>query len=650
MTESCDLVPRQEIAEPRTAEETFRRAFEHAPFGMALVGTDGCFLQVNQSACNMFGYPAEELIAKTFQELTYPEDLQVGLELFQDLRAGRRDYGWLEKRYVCKDGKVIWTLLSTSAVRDPQGKLLFLVSQIQDITERKEAEAGLAEREAQYRSIFEATLDGLIISTLDGTIVEVNPAFCRMHGCTRRELMGGHTAMFIHPDDHSLFQEYLQTVRAGKAFQGRAVDLQKDGTPFHVEIHGVPFTYRGEPHILGIIRDITEQVQAQHMLEERVAARTRELSALYDVTAVSSASLDLTTVMEESLNRVLEVMGCQIGGIHLVNEAKDQVSLAIWQGIPDEVVAEIETMPMGSGVAGRILTEGKPLVVPAMADDVYAVPAAKRILGRQGYIGAPMRAKGQSVGVLSIIGAEGRQFSAEEVALLASIADQIGVAVENAQLYQRAERLAVIEERQRLARELHDSVTQSIYSSTLLTETARRSAAAHDLEQVQGYLEELGAITQQALKEMRLLVYELRPPALEREGLIGALQQRIDAVEGRAGIQARLLVEGAVKPEPSVEQALYRIGQEALNNALKHAAAGSVTVRIQAGDDLIEMHVVDDGRGFDPEAARERGGMGLTTMRERAEQVGGRLIVRSSPGKGTNIQIVVPANHKSLID
>jgi PAS domain S-box-containing protein len=650
MTESCDLVPRQEIAEPRTAEETFRRAFEHAPFGMALVGTDGCFLQVNQSACNMFGYPAEELIAKTFQELTYPEDLQVGLELFQDLRAGRRDYGWLEKRYVRKDGKVIWTLLSTSAVRDPQGKLLFLVSQIQDVTERKEAEAGLAQREAQYRSIFEATLDGLIISALDGTIVEVNPAFCRMHGCTRRELMGGHTAMFIHPDDHSLFQEYLQTVRAGKAFQGRAVDLQKDGTPFHVEIHGVPFTYRGEPHILGIIRDITEQVQAQHMLEERVAARTRELSALYDVTAVSSASLDLTTVMEESLNRVLEVMGCQIGGIHLVNEAKDQVSLAIWQGIPDEVVAEIETMPMGSGVAGRILTEGKPLVVPAMADDVYAVPAAKRILGRQGYIGAPMRAKGQSVGVLSIIGAEGRQFSAEEVALLASIADQIGVAVENAQLYQRAERLAVIEERQRLARELHDSVTQSIYSSTLLTETARRSAAAHDLEQVQGYLEELGAITQQALKEMRLLVYELRPPALEREGLIGALQQRIDAVEGRAGIQARLLVEGAVKPEPSVEQALYRIGQEALNNALKHAAAGSVTVRIQAGDDLIEMHVVDDGRGFDPEAARERGGMGLTTMRERAEQVGGRLIVRSSPGKGTNIQIVVPANHKSLID
>jgi len=617
---------------------------------MALVGTDGCFLQVNPSACEMFGYPAEELVTKTFQELTYPDDLEVGLELFQDLLAGSRDYGWLEKRYVRKDGKVIWTLLSTSVVRDPQGEPLYLVSQIQDVTERKEAETSLAEREAQYRSIFEVTLDGLIINGLDGIIVEVNPAFCRMHGYTPQELIGRQPTLFIHRNDHPLFEEYLQTVRAGEAFQGRAVALHKDGTPFHVQVHGTPFTYRGKPHILGVVRDVTEQVQAQQMLEQRVAARTRELSALYDVTAVASASLDLETVMEQSLNRVLEVMGCQIGGIHLVDETQGEVSLTTWRNIPDEVIAEIQTMPVGSGIAGRIITEGTPLVVPAMADDPDVAPAAKRILDQHRYVGAPMRAKGQVVGVLSVIGTEGQQFNAEEVALLASIADQIGVAAENARLYQQAERLAVVEERQRLARELHDSVTQSLYSATLLTETARRSAAAHDLEEVQGYLDELGTITQQALKEMRLLVYELRPPALEQEGLVGALQQRIDAVEGRAGIQARLLVQGAVKPEPAVEEALYRIGQEALNNALKHAVASLVTVRIQASEDLIEMQVVDDGQGFDTGAVGERGGMGLTSMRERAERVGGRLILRSSPGKGTTVQVVVPATKESPVD
>jgi PAS domain S-box-containing protein len=610
---------------------------------MALVGTDGCFLQVNPSICKMFGYPAEELVTKTFQELTYHDDLQVGVELFRDILAGRRDYGWLEKRYVRKDGKVIWTLLSTSVVRDPQGAPLYLVSQIQDITERKEAEANLAEREAQYRSIFESTLDGLIINRLDGTIVEVNPAFCTMHGYTRQELIGQHPEMLIHPDDHPLFEQYLQTVRAGEAFQSRAIDLHKDGTPFHVEVHGTPFTYRGQPHILGVVRDVTAQVQAQQLLEERVAARTRELSALYDVTAVASASLDLETVMEQSLNRVLDVMGCQTGGIHLVNETGDEVILALWRNIPDAVVAEIQTLPLGSGIVGRIIAEDAPLVVPTMADDPDAVPAAKHFLGQQGYVGAPMRAKGQVVGVLSVVSTDEQQFSAEEVALLASIADQIGVAVENAQLYQRAERLAVMEERQRLARELHDSVTQSIYSATLLTETARRSAAAQDMGRTQGYLEELGDITQQALKEMRLLVYELRPPALEQEGLVGALQGRIDAVEGRAGIQARLLVEDEIALEPPVEEALYRIGQEALNNALKHAAAHSVEVHIQASDGQIEMRVVDDGQGFDVQAARERGGMGLTTMQERADQVGGALSVRSAPGKGTTVQVVVPA-------
>jgi PAS domain S-box-containing protein len=648
------LVPseQQKIAQPSTAEETFRRAFEYTGVGMVLVGTDGCLFQVNQAACEMFGYPAEELVTKTFQELTHPDDLEVGVELFQDILAGRRDHGWLEKRYVRKDGKVIWTIVSTATVRDAQGELLYLVSHIQDVTERKEAESSLAEKEAQYRGIFEATTDGLIINDLDGTIVEVNPAFCEMHGYARQELMGLHPTVFIHPDDHSLFEEYLQTVRAGEAFRGRAVDLRKDGTPFHVEVHGTPFVHGGQRHVLGVVRDVTEQVQAQQILEEKVAARTQELAALYDVTAVASASLDLETVMEQSLDRVLEVMGSQIGGIHLLDEANGEVNLATWRNIPAEIVTEIQSMPVGSGIVGRIIEQGAPLVVPAMADDPNAAPAARRILDQPVYVGAPMRAKGQVIGVLGVVGTGGRQFNAEEVALLASIADQIGVAVENARLYQQAERLAVVEERQRLARELHDSVTQSLYSCTLLTETARRSSVASDQEEVQGYLEELGKVAQQALKEMRLLVHELRPLALEQEGLVGALQQRIDAVEGRAGIQARLLVEGEVRLEPSVEEALYRIGQEALNNALKHALAGSVTLRIQADEDLVEMEIVDDGQGFDPGAVREGGGMGLTTMRERAERVGGSLVVRSLTGEGTTVTISVPTqepgNHEHI--
>jgi hypothetical protein len=165
----------------------------------------------------------------------------------------------------------------------------------------------------------------------------------------------------------------------------------KDGTSFHVQVHGTPFIYRGKRHVLGIVQDVTEQVQAEKILEQRVTARTQELSARYDVTAVASASLNLETVMERSLDRVLGVMGSRIGGIHLVDKASGEVNLATWRNILAEIVSEIQTMPIGSGIVGRIIEQGAPLVVPAMADDPDAAPAARRILDQPVYVGAPNR-------------------------------------------------------------------------------------------------------------------------------------------------------------------------------------------------------------------------------------------------------------------
>jgi len=154
----------------------------------------------------------------------------------------------------------------------------------------------------------------------------------------------------------------------------------------------------------------------------------------------------------------------------------------------------------------------------------------------------------------------------------------------------------------------------------------------------------LGEISQQALKEMRLLVYELRPLVLRREGLAGALQQRLDAVEKRAGVDARLLVDGEVELPASVEEALYRIAQEALNNALKHAGASNVTVYVRGHNGNVELEVVDDGAGFGLSAASEDGGLGLTSMRERTETIGGELKVVSAPGEGTRVRVSLEHN------
>jgi signal transduction histidine kinase len=209
----------------------------------------------------------------------------------------------------------------------------------------------------------------------------------------------------------------------------------------------------------------------------------------------------------------------------------------------------------------------------------------------------------------------------------------------------QAEEVAVAAERQRLARELHDSVTQSLHSSTLLAEAGQRLARAGDLERTRHYLARLGEIAQQSLKEMRLLVYELRPIALTELGLVGALRQRLDAVERRAGVEVSLVVEGDTELAADVEEELYRIAEEALNNALKHAEPSSIAVTVRIEGDLPDprpvLEVVDDGKGFEPAGMRHEGGLGLASMRQRAEKIGGRLTVHSAPGGGTRVQVVV---------
>jgi signal transduction histidine kinase len=239
-----------------------------------------------------------------------------------------------------------------------------------------------------------------------------------------------------------------------------------------------------------------------------------------------------------------------------------------------------------------------------------------------------------------------RDFSNQDIELLTSIGDQIGVAVENARLYEQAQQAAVVEERQRLARELHDSISQSLHSSVLLAEAGQRLAGAGDLERSRGYLVRLGEISQQAMKEMRLLVYELRPLALKEAGLVKALQQRLDTVERRAGVEAKLESDGDIEIPDDVEEALFRIAQQALNNAMKHAAATVVvvTVRLEADppDRRVILEVADNGKGFDGDTIGDEGGIGLDSMRERAEKVGGELTIVSTPGEGTRVIASVP--------
>jgi signal transduction histidine kinase len=213
---------------------------------------------------------------------------------------------------------------------------------------------------------------------------------------------------------------------------------------------------------------------------------------------------------------------------------------------------------------------------------------------------------------------------------------------------EQAEELAVTRERNRLARDMHDSVTQSLFSLTLFTQAAVERAEVGDLNRVKQSLARIADTAQRGLKEMRLLVYELRPLALADEGLVGALQQRLEAVEGRSGVHTRFLVEppGEVELPAELEKELYRITQEALNNTLKHANASSVTVSLAVTPSAtngqhLELEVADDGCGCYPQTAADKGGLGLTSIRERVASMGGELNVISSPGQGTVLRVDV---------
>jgi signal transduction histidine kinase len=384
-----------------------------------------------------------------------------------------------------------------------------------------------------------------------------------------------------------------------------------------------------------------EQVQEYTVeLEQRVADRTRELAALYEVAAVANESLDLPITLERSLERVLEAMRSQAGTIHLLNETGDSLHLAVQQNLPPDLTPQLETLPVGKGLPGWIIQSADPVIVPDIAMDPRSTEAARRSF--QTYAGVPIRVRGRLLGVLSVVRArEQPPFKVEEVALLTTIADQVGVVVESARLRQLAEQSAVMAERARLARDLHDSVTQLLYSVNLFAAAGREAYQQGDLADVGDSLNELEFIAQQALKEMRLMVYELRPLALSQEGLLGAVQQRLEAVERRAGVEAQLQGNLTIDLPPVVEEALYHIIQEALNNALKHAAATAVTVRLETSGRQIEVEVMDNGSGFDPDALDSQGGLGLTSMSERVENLGGTLTLRSKPGEGTTVRVTL---------
>ena len=250
-------------------------------------------------------------------------------------------------------------------------------------------------------------------------------------------------------------------------------------------------------------------------------------------------------------------------------------------------------------------------------------------------LATPLTGTSGPAGALVIVrGADGGSFSTEERQLATIVGDALAAVIEIDRLHRKETREAAAEERQALARDLHDAVTQSIYSASLIAE-ALPALWERDPDEGRQNLERLRRLTRAALAEMRTLLFELRPAALETAPLDSLLERLGDALAGQMQIEVNVVVDDVDLPA-DVKIAFYRVTQEAFSNIAKHARATAMTARVLAVDGGATLTVSDDGRGFDP-ASAPRGHMGLHIMRERLERIAGTLEVDSAPGEGTTI-------------
>ncbi len=316
-------------------------------------------------------------------------------------------------------------------------------------------------------------------------------------------------------------------------------------------------------------------------------------------------------------------------------------------GLTDEERDAIGRLPRTHGLLGAMLDEGRPLRLPDIRHDPRFRwwPSAHPIM--TSFLGVPIVHRGEAIGAFYLTDRIGQpEFDDADQCMVEMLAAHAAVALERARLQERSRELTVMEERNRLARELHDSVTQTLFSAVYTAEAAA-TLADRDPVAAAAQIRRLKSLSQDAVREMRDLVFELRPADLEADGLVPTLRKHADVLQRVYGVPIDVTTDGLAELQPAAERAVFRVAQEALTNSLRHSSARSISVTLRAMQGGAVLEVRDDGVGFDPAARDVRSRhLGLTSMEERASSVCGSLRIDASPGSGTVVRLEVPAGRQ----
>jgi signal transduction histidine kinase len=403
--------------------------------------------------------------------------------------------------------------------------------------------------------------------------------------------------------------------------------------------------------VIGLENARLYQEQQERQLE--VEGRHQMAESLRVMLDILNSDRSLQEILDYIVTHVSSrLLDCQAMAIYSLEPRNGELSIQAAYGLPGNFSAEAISLPWNEAVSqcihssqpvpAAVVTE-KSLegMKPALSSEEWAL-ACQVMSHYQAWLAVPLIVKGQVFGAILMFYSQPRDFSEEEIGVALTFSDQVALAIENARLRQQAEQAAVIAERNRLARELHDSVNQSLFSTSLIAEVLPR---LWDRNQEEGRqrLEELRQLTRGAMAEMRTLLFELRPAAFKEARLGDLLKLLTQGVAGRARIPITLTVDGDRTLPPDVQLALYRIAQEALNNVVKYADPRQTFVSLRCQPGQVELTICDDGRGFDPNSVSPEH-LGVRIMHERAAAIHAVMNLKSSPGHGTQIEVIWPVS------
>jgi two-component system nitrate/nitrite sensor histidine kinase NarX len=524
-----------------------------------------------------------------------------------------------------------------------------LMVHTEDITERVQAEQASNELSERWRSFSENAPGIIAIIDLEGRVQFLNRT---LRSDKMEDILGRSIFDLINPDYQQVARDAVaHTFDTGESSEYEALILPEEPDVwFSTHVGAIKQDGRVVAATI-IATDITEKKLAQDALkathislELLIEERTLELATMLEVSNNVASAHDLEASLRGilvGLKRVVPFGGATIHALEgdmltlrsslgPVSDESEVTPLAVsnfWQS--QEIIHRHENLVVADIRQNR---RGERALVRSVFDEQYANDV-------RSIIAVPVVAGKTTIGILSVNDASEGRYSPNHVQLVSAFSDLAALAIERERYYRQSEQLAVIGERERLARDLHDAVTQTLFSINLLADALPR-LWDRDPKEGRQRLDEMRQMTRGALAEMRTLLLELRPSSLADADPGDLLDQLAESISGRSQLPVTVDVEGECRRDPEMKIAVYRIAQEALNNVAKHAQASHASVTLQFKSNAVTLRISDDGRGFNPLAVPAEK-LGLAIMRDRAEAIGAKLTIDSQDGRGTTITLLL---------